>query len=73
MKYFVEVNGREREVVIEETEGAVLARIGGKRRRVELLDVDGFGEYSLLLEGRSFAVSIEEEGERGETLRVGLG
>jgi len=70
VKYYVVVNGREREVVLEPSGEGFLARVDGKDRRLELREVDGLGQLAASVDGRSFAVSVEDEG--GGRLRIGL-
>jgi biotin carboxyl carrier protein len=73
MKYFVRVGGRELEVSFEERDGEVFARVGDVERRVGYAEVDGLGQYSILVDGRSWAASIEPapRGSSGE-FSVGL-
>ena len=70
MRLYVTVNGREREVSLEPGPEGTLAAVDGKERRLEWREVDGLGQFAALVDGRSFAVSIDEEGEG--RLRVGL-
>ncbi|HKB14603.1 MAG TPA: hypothetical protein VKF62_00980, partial [Planctomycetota bacterium] len=70
MKYSVEVNGREIEVEIEASGEEILARVGGREHRIELRRVDGLGQFAALVDGRAFALSVDEE-EEGK-LRIGL-
>lgn len=70
MKFTVEVNGREREVEIEAAGEGIRARLEGREHRIELRPVDGLGQFAALVDGRAFALSVDEEGEG--RLRVGL-
>ena len=59
MKYFVRVGARELEVTFEERDGEVFAKVGGAEHRVSHAEVDGLGQYSILVDGKSWAASIE--------------
>jgi biotin carboxyl carrier protein len=72
MKYYVKVSGREIEIELEEREGQVFAKIGGREHRVSYAEVDGLGQYSILTENRSWAASIEALRANGNEFSVGL-
>ncbi|MFT7486865.1 MAG: biotin carboxyl carrier protein [Candidatus Paceibacteria bacterium] len=59
MKYFVELNGREREVVLEERLGELSVSVDGKLVELNYSDVDDLGQLFVLSGTRSFGVSIE--------------
>ena len=67
MKYFVEVNGRERQVELTERLGELSAIVDGRRVDLEYENVDGLGQLLVLSEGSSYAVSIE-----GHTCQMGI-
>lgn len=69
MKYFVEVNGREREVELTSRLGVLTATVDGRAVDLEYENVDDLGQLLVLSEGKSYAVSIEgETGEMGITI-----
>lgn len=73
MKYFVRVAGQELEVAFEEREGEVFARVGDTEHRVSYAEVDGLGQYSILVDGKSWAASIETPVKGSDTdFSVGL-
>lgn len=59
MKYFVEVNGREREVELVERLGVLTTKVDGQVIDLSYEDVDDRGQFLVLSEGRSYGVSIE--------------
>jgi biotin carboxyl carrier protein len=67
VKYFVEVNGRERVVELTERLGRLTVTVDGAPIEVDYADVDGLGQLLVLSEGKSFGVSVE-----GDTNRMGL-
>lgn len=67
MKYFVEVNGRERQVELTERLGVLAVTVDGKPVDLSYEDVDDLGQLMVLSDGWSFGVSIE-----GDTNRVGI-
>ncbi|MBL8696251.1 MAG: biotin/lipoyl-binding protein [Planctomycetes bacterium] len=69
MKYFVNVAGRDLEVVFEQRGDDVYARVGDREHRVSYSEVDGLGQYSILVDGKSWAASIEApKGSHGKSL-----
>lgn len=71
MKYFVKVGKRELEVELEERAGEVFARVGEREHGVSYAEVDGLGQYSILIDGASWAASIE--GARGPSGEFSVG
>jgi biotin carboxyl carrier protein len=72
VKYFLKSRGG-RSFEIEVTEaGAGLWRVrcGGREIAADFRDVDRLGQYAVLLDGRSYAASIEESD--GQRLRVNI-
>ncbi len=67
MKYYVEVNGREREVELTERLGELSATVDGKSVQLSYEDVDNLGQLMVHSEGRSYGVSVE-----GDANRVGI-
>ena len=67
MKYFVEVNGRERVVELSERLGRLSVLVDGEPVEVDYGDVDGLGQLLVLSGGESFGVSVE-----GDTNRMGI-
>lgn len=79
MKYFVNVNGRDIEVSLEEEEGKLFATLDdGKRHRIDYAEVDGLGQYAVSIDARSYAASIDGElgkytvGLAGEVFQIKL-
>jgi pyruvate carboxylase subunit B len=70
LRFYVEVNGREREVLLEGEGEEIRATVDGKAHRLVLREVDGLGQFAALVDGASFAVSVDGEGEG--RLRIGL-
>lgn len=72
MKYFLKVDsGREFELEIEDCVGAhCIVRLDGREIQADFLDVDRLGQYTAILDGRSFAASIEESDQ--QHLRVNI-
>ena len=61
MKYFAEVNGREREVEVVERLGVLSVTVDGKPVDLDYENVDGLGQILALSNGDSYGVSIEGE------------
>ncbi len=59
MKYFVELNGRERVVELTERLGQLTATVDGEPIDLSYDDVDDLGQLLVLSGGRSYGVSIE--------------
>ncbi len=72
MKYFLRSgSGRAFEVeVVEQGDGRWRVRCGGEELLADFQDVDRLGQYAVLLNGRSYAASIEESDE--QHLRVNI-
>lgn len=69
MKYFATVNGEEHELDLIERHGRLEASFDGEPVEVGYEEVDRLGQVALILEGRSYAVSIEGgSGERQVTV-----
>ena len=67
MKYFVELNGREREVILTERLGKLAVSVDGVEVDLHYDDVDDLGQLLVLSDGRSFGASIE-----GDTNRIAI-
>jgi len=62
VRYFVDVNGRDHEVDLEEpggNEGRARVCVDGRAVEIEFRVVDDLGQVLVLCEGKSFALSIE--------------
>ncbi|MEM7309913.1 MAG: biotin/lipoyl-containing protein [Planctomycetota bacterium] len=59
MKYFVTVNGREREVVLTERRGRLEVTLDGAPIEVRHEEVDRLGQVALFVGDHAYAVSIE--------------
>lgn len=59
MKYFVRVNGKERQVEVVERLGVLRVAVDGKPLEIDYQPVDALGQVALSCDGRSFGVSIE--------------
>lgn len=72
MKYFLRgASGRSFEVeVIEKGVGTWILRSAGREIAADFRDVDRLGQYAVLLDGRSYAASIEENDQ--QHLRVNI-
>ncbi|MHC4824436.1 MAG: acyl-CoA carboxylase biotin carboxyl carrier protein subunit [Planctomycetota bacterium] len=72
MKYFLRVDsGREFELEVENcADGHCQVRLDGREVSADFLDVDRLGQYTAILDGRSFAASIEEQDQ--QHLRVNI-
>lgn len=66
MKYFLRSGGGARyEVEVRERDdGSWTVRCGGREHVADFRDVDRLGQYAVLLDGRSYAASIEENDEQ---------
>ncbi|MCB9913629.1 MAG: biotin/lipoyl-binding protein [Planctomycetes bacterium] len=73
MKYFVEINGRPHEVELTERLGVLSVKVDGEPLDLAYSEVDGLGQFFVLSEGRSYAVSIDgEASELGVTIAGAL-
>ena len=63
MKFVVEIDGQERLVEIETRGGRPVFSIDGRKIEAEASELER-GVYSVLLDGRSFEITIEEEPDR---------
>lgn len=63
MKYFLRVDsGREFELDVDDCPGGhCIVKVDGEEIRADFLDVDRLGQYTAIVDHRSFAVSIEEQ------------
>ncbi len=59
MKYYVSVNGREHTVDITEVAGVPVVELDGERAEVSYHEVDRLGQVAMVVDGKTFAVSIE--------------
>ena len=59
MKYFVAVNGRTHEVEVRERLGQLEVSVKGVRLDFQYVEVDALGQVALLVDGRSFGISID--------------
>jgi biotin carboxyl carrier protein len=63
MKFMVEIDGQERLVQIETRDGRPVFSIDGRKIEAEAGELER-GVYSVLLDGRSFEIKIEEGADR---------
>lgn len=76
MRYFVTVDDKEREVEIRHQEEGTRVRVGSKEYNVDIRRIGGTNTYSLLVDGKSFAVTSIPEGKQlvlkcqGESFRT---
>ncbi|MEO0649542.1 MAG: biotin/lipoyl-containing protein [Planctomycetota bacterium] len=59
MKYFVKVGSTEHEVELVERSGELTITVDGAPLQMSMADVDGLGQYSVVADGRAYAVSID--------------
>lgn len=71
MQYEIDVNGRARRVAVRRAGGAFTIAIDGREWRVDAVRVDGH-TLSLVVDDRSFEVTLVPDGARGQ-LAVGVG
>lgn len=64
MKYYVNVNGTEHEVVLTERLGVLSIEVDGEPLDADYHEVDQLGQAHLLSDGKSFAVSVESDDTR---------
>lgn len=66
MKYFLRsgAGGAHEVEVIEREDGSWTVRCGGAEMVADFRDVDRLGQYAVLLDGRAYAASIEEQDEQ---------
>ena len=66
MKYFLRMDsGRTFELeVVDCVGGHCVVHLDGREIQADFLDVDRLGQYTVILDGRSFAVSIEEQDQQ---------
>jgi len=62
VKTFVQVNGRVREVELVERLGELVVSVDGKRLDLSYEEVDPYGQVIVMLDGQSYALSIEGDG-----------
>ena len=63
MKISARTGTRVHEVTVERHDGSYVLEIDGNRRTVDALKLEG-DFYSILMEGRSYEVSVEADGDR---------
>ena len=63
MKYYAKVAGRELELRVEERDGVLLVELDGEEHRVDLATVEIGEKYSALVDHRSYAVSVDGDGQ----------
>lgn len=76
MRFFVNVDGKEREVEIRSNDFGTKVRVGSKDYAVDFRRISGTNTYSLLVDGKSYAVTAIPEGKhlvlkcQGESFRA---
>jgi biotin carboxyl carrier protein len=70
MKFFVAVNGGRVELELSREAGVLVARVAEQALRVDLSPVGDGAAYSMLVDGRSYDVTIDP-GERGLVVQLG--
>ena len=71
MKYYAKVNGRPREVELTERLGRLEVRVDGASLQVEYTEVDRLGQLALLVDRKSYGVSIEGAGDEWSVVVAG--
>ncbi len=59
MKYFVEIDGREHEVLVRERLGELEVCVGDQPVQLAFEEVDRLGQIALRIDGKSYGISIE--------------
>lgn len=59
MKYFVTVNGIDHEVELVERLGQLELSVDGEQMDLSVADVDGLGQFAVVVDQRAYGVSIE--------------
>ena len=71
MKYFVKVNGRDHEVVVNEHSDELLVEVDGRRIDVSYEEVDRLGQVAMNVDGMAHAVSIEGDANHCHVVMAG--
>ena len=71
MKYHITVNGREHEVVLVERAGELTVEVDGQPAEVSYDEVDSLGQVALVMNGETYAISIESDGSAGHVAVAG--
>ena len=71
MKYFVTVNGREHEVVIDERSDEMRVEVDGQALDVSYEEVDSLGQVAMNVDGMAHAVSIEGDANTCHVVMAG--
>lgn len=71
MKYFVKVNGRDHEVVVDESSDRLRVEVDGQPLDVSYREVDSLGQVSMNVDGMAHAVSIEGDANRCHVVMAG--
>ena len=71
MRYFVTVNGREHEVLLEEDGGALRVSVDGRPLEFSYQEVDDLGQVVAIRDGKSFGLSIEGDAARAAVTIAG--
>ena len=72
MKYYATVGEREFECTLDESNGALVVEVDGKRYAVDLQHIEASAAYTLLVDGRSYEFALHED-EDGIELSGGAG
>ncbi len=70
MKYFIRIGAAEHEVDVEATDDRLVLRHGDDTFHADVSEVEAGEKYSVLVDGRSFSISVDGDG-RKMTLVVG--
>jgi biotin carboxyl carrier protein len=66
VRYYARVEGKERECVLEETNGSLAIVVDGQRFRVDLRHIPRAQTWSVLVDGRSYEFTVHEHEEQLE-------
>ncbi|QDU68978.1 biotin/lipoyl-containing protein [Engelhardtia mirabilis] len=71
MKYFVTVNGKDHEVELTERLGQLEISVDGASMDLSVADVDGLGQFAVVVDRRAYGVSIEGDTHDGAVCIAG--
>ncbi len=71
MKYFVTIRERIHEIEVAERLGELHVSVNGEPAEVDYQDIDGLGQLGLIVDGRTYAVSIQGDANRADVSVAG--